>query len=127
MAQIAACSRVPNSRLWVIGTRLQARLFCRCGRVLVDGTNGVVVLDIPAELRPPAPASRGGAGVATARVLARISLEAWTEAHFEQPVVTSGLSIGRVAVVSDPAAIRRVLLENCDNSEKDSAGLIGHN
>ena len=44
----------------------------------------------------------------------------------------SGLSIGRVAVVSDPAAIRRVLLENCDNYQKDwlqrrvlSAGLTG--
>ena len=30
-----------------------------------------------------------------------------------------GLSIGRVAVVSDPAAIRHVLLENCANYEKD--------
>jgi cytochrome P450 len=30
-----------------------------------------------------------------------------------------GLSIGRVAVVSDPAAIRRVLLENCANYPKD--------
>jgi cytochrome P450 len=42
------------------------------------------------------------------------------------------MSIGRVAVVSDPGAIRRVLLENCDNYQKDwlqrrvlSAGLTG--
>ena len=34
------------------------------------------------------------------------------------------LSIKRVVVVSDAAAIRRVLLENCDNSEKDS-GRVG--
>ena len=93
-----------------------------------------VVLDIPAELRPPAPAPRAQAlgPIALLRVLARNPLEAWTEAHFEQPVVASGLSIGRVVVVNDPAAIRRVLLENCDNYEKDwlqrrvlSAGLTG--
>ncbi len=38
------------------------------------------------------------------------------------------LSIKRVVVVSDPAAIRRVLLENCDNSEKDLGPLAvdGH-
>ena len=35
------------------------------------------------------------------------------------------LPIGRAAVVSEPAAIRRVLLANCDSSEKDSASLIG--
>ena len=58
-------------------------------------------------------------------VLAKIPLDAWTEAYFEQAVVASELSIGRAVVVSDPAAIRRVLLENCDNSEKDSASLIG--
>jgi len=65
-------------------------------------------------------------------VLANNPLEAWTSAHFEQPIVTSGLSIGRVAVVSDPAAIRRVLFDNCENYRKDwlqrrvlSAGLIG--
>ena len=58
-------------------------------------------------------------------VLAKNPLEAWTAAHFEQAVVGSGLFIGRVAVVSDPAAIRRVLLANCDSSEKDSASLIG--
>ncbi|HEU5445274.1 MAG TPA: hypothetical protein VFU70_06870, partial [Pseudolabrys sp.] len=39
------------------------------------------------------------------------------------------LSIKRVVVVSDTAAIRRVLPENCDNSEKDSDPLAveGHN
>ena len=102
--------------------------------MLVYGAKDSVVLDIPAELRPPAPAPRAQAlgPLALLRVLARNPLEAWTEAHFEQPVVASGLSIGRVVVVNDPAAIRRVLLENCDNYEKDwlqrrvlSAGLTG--
>lgn len=65
-------------------------------------------------------------------MLANNPLEAWTSAHFEKPVVTSGLSIGRVAVVSDPLAIRRVLFDNCENYQKDwlqrrvlSAGLTG--
>jgi cytochrome P450 len=65
-------------------------------------------------------------------VLADNPLEAWTSAHFEKPIVISGLSIGRVAVVNDPAAIRRVLFDNCENYQKDwlqrrilSAGLIG--
>lgn len=92
------------------------------------------MLDFPSELCPPAPVPRAQAlgPVSLLRVLAKNPLEAWTEAHFEQPVVVSGLSIGHVAVVSDPAAIRRVLLENCDNYEKDwlqrrvlSAGLTG--
>ena len=78
------------------------------------------MLDIPADLRPSALAHVRRAG--RRGVFARNPLEAWTDAHFEQPVVASGLSIGRAVVVSDPAAIRRVLLENCDNSEKNSAG-----
>ena len=75
--------------------------------------------------------SRSGP-IALLRVLANNPIEAWTAAHFEQPIVMSGMSMGRVAVVSDPAAIRRVLLENCDNYQKDwlqrrvlSAGLTG--
>lgn len=92
------------------------------------------MLDIPAAFSPPAPVPRTRAlgPISLLRVLANNPLEAWTSAHFEQPIVTSGLSIGRVAVVSDPAAIRRVLFDNCENYQKDwlqrrilSAGLIG--
>ena len=92
------------------------------------------MLDFPRELSPPAPVPRARAlgPVSLLRVLANNPLEAWTTAHFEQPIVISGLSIGRVAVVSEPAAIRRVLFDNCENYQKDwlqrrvlSAGLIG--
>ncbi|MGC2043946.1 MAG: cytochrome P450 [Pseudolabrys sp.] len=92
------------------------------------------MLDFPTELSPPAPIPRARAlgPVSLLRVLANNPLEAWTTAHFEQPIVISGLSIGRVAVVSEPAAIRRVLFDNCENYQKDwlqrrvlSAGLIG--
>ena len=65
------------------------------------GAKESVVLDIPAELRPPSPFAPGAFG--RARVLAKDS---------------SSFSIGRVAVVSDPAAIRRVRPDNCDNYAK---------
>jgi cytochrome P450 len=79
------------------------------------------VLDSTSELRPPAPLPQPKplGPIALLRVLARNPLEAWTQAHFEQPIVMGGLSVGRVAVISDPAAIRHVLLENCRNYEKD--------
>jgi cytochrome P450 len=48
-------------------------------------------------------------------------LEAWTEAHFNEPIVMGGLPFVRVAVVSEPAAIRHVLLDNCHNYQKDWA------
>jgi cytochrome P450 len=57
--------------------------------------------------------------LALLRVLASNPLEAWTKAHFEKPIVMGGLSIGRVALVSDPAAIRRVLMDNNQNYHKD--------
>ena len=79
------------------------------------------LLDSTAIFIPPAPTPRSE----PLRLIALLStlkvnpLEAWTQAHFEQPIVMGGLSIGRVAVVSDPAAIRRVLLENSANYQKD--------
>lgn len=79
-----------------------------------------VVLDISADPRPSALRAETLGPLHTCQT----PLEAWTEAYFEQALVASNLSIGRVVVVSDPAAIRRVLLENCDNSEKD-LGRVG--
>lgn len=92
------------------------------------------MLDITTELIPPAPRPRAKAlgPFALLRTLTDNPLEAWTEAHFQQPIVTAGMSIGRVAVVSDPGAIRRVLMDNWSNYQKDwlqrrvlSAGLTG--
>lgn len=64
--------------------------------------------------RPPAPVPRAKplGLVALLRVLATNPLEAWTDAHFEEPIVSGDLPFGRAVVVSDPAAIRRVLLDN---------------
>ena len=72
-------------------------------------------------LYPPAPVPRLTplGPLALLRVLGRNPLEAWTQAHFEKPIVIGGLSVGRVALVNDPAAIRRVLMDNSQNYRKD--------
>ena len=105
-----------------IGTRLQARLFYDAGNFVFCGGLEFIVLEFFAEFCPPAPVPLAEAPgpMALLRVLAKNPLEAWTAAHFAQAVVVSGL-----AVVSDPAAIHRVLFENCDILENDSTGVIG--
>ncbi|HMJ44209.1 MAG TPA: hypothetical protein VK522_18225 [Pseudolabrys sp.] len=79
------------------------------------------MLNFAATLRPPAREPRADplGLIALLRVLARNPLEAWTKAHFEWPIVMGGLSFGRVAVVSDPEAIRRVLMTNFGNYQRD--------
>lgn len=79
------------------------------------------MLDNSSKLRPPAPVprARGVGPLGLLRVLTKNPLEAWTEVHFEQPVISGGLTFGRVVVVNEPAAIRRVLLDNHQNYEKD--------
>ncbi len=42
----------------------------------------------------------------------------WTRWHFELPIVHGQSVLGRVAVVSDPAVIRHVLVENSANYDK---------
>ncbi len=92
------------------------------------------MLETVQRLRPPAPRPREQAMgvIALVRALASNPLEAWTEAHFNEPVVMGGLPFGRVAVVNEPQSIRRVLLDNWQNYRKDwlqrrilSAGLTG--
>ena len=46
-------------------------------------------------------------------------LESWTEEHFERPILAAQGVLGRVTVLSDPAAIRHVLVENARNYRKD--------
>jgi cytochrome P450 len=84
--------------------------------------------------RPPAPFPRDRAPglFELLAILRRNPLEAWTRAHFEEPVVFDKYPLGRIATVSDPEAIRRVLLDNAANYQKDtlqkrilSAGLAG--
>jgi cytochrome P450 len=57
------------------------------------------------------------------RALWENPLETWTQDHFEKPVVPGGLAAVQSVVISDPAAIRRVLLENAGNYQKDALTL----
>jgi len=69
---------------------------------------------IPAGFRPPRPLPQPKplGPIALLKTLKRNSLECWTRAHFEQPVVPGGFPFARVLVLSDPAAIRKVLVES---------------
>ena len=75
--------------------------------------------------RPPFPARRskplGTVGILAA--LARNPIEIWNEAHFEYPFLIGKTWFGTRAVVSEPAAIRRVLLDNVANYRKDEVQL----
>ena len=46
-------------------------------------------------------------------------LTTWTRAHFEEPIIVSEGVLGHVAVLSDPAAIRHVLVDRAANYRKD--------
>ncbi len=49
--------------------------------------------------------------IALLRALARNPIECWAQVHFNEPIALGGLPFARVAVVSEPAAIRKVLVE----------------
>ncbi len=46
-------------------------------------------------------------------------LTTWYEEHFEKPIVTGEGALGRVTVVSEPSAIRHVMVDNAANYRKD--------
>ncbi len=50
----------------------------------------------------------------------RNPIETWTKAHFELPIIVGPSILGMTAVVNDPAAIRRVLVDNATNYRKDA-------
>lgn len=81
-----------------------------------------IVLQHPARWRPPAPQPRAEplGAMALLGALWRNPLEAWSRRHFEEPMVTANLAIGRATVVSAPLAVRRVLLDNAANYQKDT-------
>jgi cytochrome P450 len=49
----------------------------------------------------------------------RNPLESWTEDHFRKPILVGEGLLGHVMVLSDPAAIRHVLVDNAGNYRKD--------
>ena len=72
--------------------------------------------------RPPAPHPLDAplGPIATMRALHRNPIETWTKAHFELPILVGPTILGRIAVVSDPAAIRHILVDNASNYRKDA-------
>jgi cytochrome P450 len=78
-----------------------------------------------ASFRPPAPRERkkplGRFGMIYA--LWRNPLEIWTVRHFDEPILIGQTSIGFRAVINDPTAVRRVLLDNATNYRKDALQL----
>jgi len=108
---------------WDAGKRLSAQ-----GRAQV--MHGTLHSEQPANsstasgsrYRPPAPIPQPKPlGVLRLiSTLKRNPLECWTREHFEKPIVVGGLPFKHVLLVHEPAAIRRVLLDNAGNYQKDS-------
>ncbi|GJE61001.1 cytochrome P450 [Methylobacterium trifolii] len=75
----------------------------------------------PVRFRPPVPRPRRRAmGLFEFLKAARHNpITTWMEAHFELPVVAGDGAMGRITVVSDPALIRYLLVENAANYRKD--------
>jgi cytochrome P450 len=75
--------------------------------------------------RPPAARRNkkplGAIGILAA--LARNPVEIWSDFHFERPVLVGKTFFGYRAVVSDPAGVRRVFLDNVGNYRKDAVQL----
>jgi cytochrome P450 len=68
----------------------------------------------------PVPHAKPLGPIALLKTLKNNPIGCWTQAHFEEPIVIGGFPFGRVAVVSEPAAIRKVLVENSTNYRKSA-------
>ena len=79
-----------------------------------------------APLVPPASAPRNKRPLSALGILAALArnpVEIWSDFHFERPVLIGKTYFGDRAVVSDPAAVRRVFLDNVANYRKDAVQL----
>jgi cytochrome P450 len=86
----------------------------------------MTVASIPsAAFRPPKPTPHDGPIGVLRMILAlrRNPLEIWSKAHYEQPILIGRTILGERAVVSEPAAVRRVFLDNVANYRKDALQL----
>jgi cytochrome P450 len=80
------------------------------------------LLDAVSKFHPPAPTPRDTSPglLQLLRVVWDNPVEAWTRAHFEQPIVINRYPFGEFVIVSEASAIRRVLVENVANYRKDT-------
>jgi cytochrome P450 len=75
----------------------------------------------PAPRRPapaPQPRERPLGGLGLLRALRTNPITIWMRLHYEEPVVLGRTVIGPICVVSDPEAIRYVLVDNAKNYRK---------
>lgn len=72
-------------------------------------------------VRPPAPTplDRPLGTLPFLMALRKNPLATWTRAHFEEPILFGRGLLGELCVVSDPAGIRHVLVDNAANYIKD--------
>jgi cytochrome P450 len=71
----------------------------------------------------PAPRARPAGALAQLWLLSRNPIETWSRAHYEKPILSGPSLFGHVTIVNDPAAIRRVFIDNAANYEKDALQL----
>ncbi|MEX0697493.1 MAG: cytochrome P450 [Dongiaceae bacterium] len=71
--------------------------------------------------RPPAPAplEKAPRGLGFLRAMRHSPIEGLTQAHFGQAIVTTKTLVGTIMVVSSPAALRHVLIENAANYRRE--------
>lgn len=75
----------------------------------------------PGRPRPaaPEPLARPPRGLSFLRAMRHSPIEGLTHAHFEQPIVTTKTLVGTIVVVSSPAALRHVLIDNAANYRRE--------
>ncbi|MDX7951207.1 cytochrome P450 [Lichenihabitans sp. Uapishka_5] len=71
------------------------------------------------EAPAPTPHTRPLRTLPLLRALRQNPVATWTERHFEEPVLSGESILGKITVVSDPALIRHILVDNQANYPKD--------
>ena len=61
--------------------------------------------------------------ISTILTLRRNPIEIWTQAHFDRPILIGRSILGLRAAAHDPAAVRRIFLDNAANYRKDDLQL----
>ena len=67
----------------------------------------------------PLPRERPAGALMQLWHLSRNPIESWARVHYELPMLAGPSLFGHLVVVNDPAAIRRVFVDNAANYEKD--------
>ena len=84
-----------------------------------------IALSTAPRLKPAAPTPRQVPLGTLGRIAAmsRNPIEIWADVHFERQVLVGRSILGDRAIVSDPAGVRRILLDNVANYRKDDLQL----